>query len=270
MLVEKGQQNQKNVSPIESSLMGPPTHSPQLLVSVRSVAEAHGALSGGAQILDIKEPSRGSLGMAAIRDIESISKVCAAVNSAIPLSVALGEVVDWNDNSDIPSLPRGVTFAKLGLSRCGLDSGWLDHWKRVRLEFESRSQSKFQWVAVAYADSEEAAAPSPAEVLQVAIDTGCAGLLIDTWTKGSRSLLDEIRKTELISIGSACHEAELFFALAGKINIKSLSLLSGIPADVLAIRSAACRAGDRTSALDTGCVREFRKAITSVFDHNGR
>ena len=38
--------------------------SPQLLVSVRSAGEAVDALAGGCQILDVKDPSRGSLGRA--------------------------------------------------------------------------------------------------------------------------------------------------------------------------------------------------------------
>ncbi len=36
----------------------------RLLVSVRSAAEAEIALSAGADLIDVKEPSRGSLGAA--------------------------------------------------------------------------------------------------------------------------------------------------------------------------------------------------------------
>ena len=43
---------------------------PGLLVSVRSAAEALSALAGGADVIDVKEPNRGSLGAA---DDETIS-----------------------------------------------------------------------------------------------------------------------------------------------------------------------------------------------------
>ena len=36
----------------------------RLLVSVRSVEEAEAALAGGADLIDVKEPTRGSLGRA--------------------------------------------------------------------------------------------------------------------------------------------------------------------------------------------------------------
>ena len=39
---------------------------PQLLVSVRSAEEARAALEGGAALIDVKEPSRGSLGSASV------------------------------------------------------------------------------------------------------------------------------------------------------------------------------------------------------------
>ena len=37
---------------------------PSLLVSVRCVDEVAAAIEGGAEIIDVKEPSHGSLGMA--------------------------------------------------------------------------------------------------------------------------------------------------------------------------------------------------------------
>ena len=36
----------------------------RLLVSVRSAAEAEAALTGGASVIDVKEPTRGALGRA--------------------------------------------------------------------------------------------------------------------------------------------------------------------------------------------------------------
>src|SRR3954469_22907203 len=82
----------------------PPT---RLLVSVRSAAEAEAALAGGADIIDVKEPSRGSLGMA---DETVIQDVVATVAGRAPVSVALGDLAD---NRAYAALP-GVTWAKLG------------------------------------------------------------------------------------------------------------------------------------------------------------
>src|SRR4051794_10666436 len=87
-----------------------------LLVSVRSAAEAVEALAGGADIIDVKEPSRGSLGRA---DDAVAAEVLAEVDGRRPVSAALGELADWNE-----SLPRGCAFVKWGLANVGKD--WED------------------------------------------------------------------------------------------------------------------------------------------------
>ncbi|MCA9117486.1 MAG: hypothetical protein KDA79_20590, partial [Planctomycetaceae bacterium] len=104
----------------------PASPGPHLLVSVRNVAEAREAVTGGCRILDIKDPDAGSLGMAPLAEIEQISAwlmqqtppdpalltsaisghsadAASAANraseippsTAIPLSVALGELTEW-------------------------------------------------------------------------------------------------------------------------------------------------------------------------------
>src|SRR5919109_5256082 len=59
-----------------------------LLVSVRSGEEVPTALAGGADIIDAKEPARGSLGAV---DPEVLSAVAAQTPRSVPLSVALGD-----------------------------------------------------------------------------------------------------------------------------------------------------------------------------------
>src|SRR5262245_15500947 len=81
----------------------------RLLVSVRSAVEARTALDGGADIIDIKEPSHGSLGRANDRTIQEIIGV---VKGRRLVSVALGE---WQDR---PALPHfdGWWLAKVGFA----------------------------------------------------------------------------------------------------------------------------------------------------------
>ena len=49
----------------------------KLLVSVRCAEEATAALAGGADIIDVKEPRRGSLGRADDRVIREVMEVVA-------------------------------------------------------------------------------------------------------------------------------------------------------------------------------------------------
>src|SRR5262245_13052728 len=93
-----------------------------LLVSVRNAAEAEEAIAGGAAIIDIKEPSRGSLGSA---DRDVASATIRAVAGRRPISVALGELVDlWGG---VPISSPDVAYFKAGLSE---SEGRFD-WRRI-------------------------------------------------------------------------------------------------------------------------------------------
>lgn len=264
-------------SPVESTERMPinfdSTDSPRLLVSVRSAEEAQIALAGGAEILDVKDPMKGSLGMAAIEAINEIAGLTPIVNGATPLSVALGEMHEWTASKSIPSLPFGITYTKLGLSGCERQPDWRKAWTDVRENFQQNTRATLNWVAVAYADSAEAQSPAIEQILEAATKTGCAGLLIDTWTKGNRSLLDFISPLALNKIATNCHHAGLFFAVAGKLSHESLKHLTQVPVDVIAIRSAACRHSERTSHLDSIQVNTFRHELKRQFGsaiHNPR
>ena len=66
----------------------------RLLVSVRSAAEAEAALSGGASVIDVKEPTRGALGRADDAVIADVVRSPAGRRSAPPsASCATGRAI---------------------------------------------------------------------------------------------------------------------------------------------------------------------------------
>ena len=67
----------------------------RLLVSVRSADEVPTALAGGADIIDAKDPARGSLGAVAPGVLSAID---VATPRLVPLSVALG---DWTGPREV-------------------------------------------------------------------------------------------------------------------------------------------------------------------------
>ena len=238
---------------------------PRLLVSVRSVDEAQSAIAGGAEILDVKEPAAGSLGMASIETISQIAAWIDARDRSVPLSVALGELSDWGSDTMIPSLPQTVTYAKMGLSHCASRTDWREEWTLARSRFDQQRQVPLKWVAVAYADSRDAHSPSATDVLNAAIETDCAGFLFDTWTKDGRCLLDEIDLASLKSISRTCQSAGLFLALAGRLDKAQLARLQEIEIDVVAIRSAACAGSDRTSQVNSDRVHAFHAELATIW-----
>ena len=121
----------------------------QLLVSVRSAAEALTALEGGVAVIDIKEPDRGSLGRA---DTEVIHAVIQAVGGRCPVSAALGE---WIEDAGTIS-DADLTYVKWGLAGCHR----ID-WRRELARLIDH-QRRPQLVLVAYADA-ECAKPRPSK-----------------------------------------------------------------------------------------------------------
>lgn len=237
---------------------------PRLLVSVRSRAEAIEALAGGADILDVKEPARGSLGMADAVSICEIAEAVREAGAATSLSVALGELIDWDDQTDAVTLPEEVTFAKLGMS--GLTDGedWRSLWRATRKRFDQRRSLPLRWVAVAYADSEVARSPSIDDVATAAVEAGCAGLLIDTFAKTGQSLGDLQSLSQLRKFAERCHAAGLFLAIAGSLKVTDLPALCGVNADIVAIRSAACERHDRKGTISATRVTQFRNSLAHL------
>ena len=247
---------------------------PRLLVSVRNVDEARAALAGGSQILDIKEPTRGSLGMgsiAAIREIIALSKMEQETNS-VPVSAALGETVDWLDTGSVPSLPVGLEYAKLGLAGMaglGRGSDWQSRWQQVRRRFDAASGPR-NWIAVAYADWSQANAPAPEAVIEAACRSGCKGVLFDTHSKTGGGLLDYLTVDALVDYAARIRENRLMLAVAGSLQLSSLPLLRDLAPDVIAIRTAGCRQQQRTGEICRESVRAFRAGLTAVFDRATR
>ncbi|MBI3863420.1 MAG: hypothetical protein HY290_16135, partial [Planctomycetia bacterium] len=114
---------------------------PQLLVSVRSAAEAAAAIAGGCDVLDVKEPSRGPLGMADVSTIAAIIDAARAAQPSAPVSVALGEAADWAPDRQPPQLPAGIAYLKLGTA--GLPAGAVGaaQFTAVQRRFEKLSTS---------------------------------------------------------------------------------------------------------------------------------
>ena len=238
---------------------------PQLLVSVRSVAEAEAALAGGCDVLDIKEPARGPLGMADVATIADILALRDQTSAGVPVSVALGEGAEWRSGRPIPRLPEGIAYLKLGTAGLAPVRGWSEQLRNIRKQFDGAATGSVSqgphWIAVACADSEEVAGPGPEQVLDAAARSGWAGILIDTCSKESRNLFDWLDGSRLATLAAEAISRGLSFALAGRLQMADVSRLVELQPDTVGIRSAACREGDRSGPIEAGRVRAFRAAL---------
>ena len=247
-----------------------PTHAaPQLLVSVRNADEALSAIRGGCQILDIKEPDRGSLGMADPSVSNTLIKHVRDQHADVIVSAALGEVLDWPFDVDAAAaieskeVPQGCDLVKLGCAGLGDHSNWPDLWNTVRRRISNVMQQPVNWVAVGYVDWEPARAPRISAIVEAALASNCRGVLLDTYTKTGAWLLDWISIAELQQIARRVQDKGLFLALAGSVSVDRVRLLDSVPANIIAIRGAACASGDRRATVSESAVRDFQQRLKS-------
>jgi uncharacterized protein (UPF0264 family) len=216
----------------------------QLLVSVRSAAEVPAALLGGADIIDAKEPSRGSLGPVSAA---SLAEILDEVPDGQALSVALGDIAAIQQLShafgalDLP--PRQApTFLKLGFA--GVTSPEI-----VRRILSTAAQlaadrpSPPRIVAVAYADAGRAETLSPELLSRCAGEAGASGVLIDTYIKDGAGLLQWLTPPKLVAWVVGVRRAGLLSAVAGGLRADDVSMVGVASPDVIGFRGAACDGG---------------------------
>ncbi|HVX62040.1 MAG TPA: (5-formylfuran-3-yl)methyl phosphate synthase [Pirellulales bacterium] len=226
----------------------------RLLVSVRSVDEACEALAAGVDLIDLKEPARGSLGPV---DAQTAADVIAAIGGRAPLSMAAGELQEIEDFEAEPLRlsyggPGGFAYAKLGLAGCARASDWSRRWAR----WIERLPAGVAPVAVVYADWRQADAPAPEEILAHAAALACRAVLIDTAGKAHGDLLHHFPLPQLQSFTAEIRRAGLLNVLAGSLSQASLPQVLPLQPDYVAVRGAVCRGG-RSGPLDGQKLRQW-------------
>lgn len=221
----------------------------RLLASVTSEAEALVAATGGADIIDCKDPAMGALGalphavVARIRD---------AVPAHIPVSATIG---------DLPAEPEPVVSAARAMAATGCDIVKVGLFPggdlRATVAHLGRHVApQTSLVAVLLAD-----APFDTTLVAALGDAGFSGVMLDTASKDGRSLLDHRDADALRAFIAEAHAAGLFAGLAGSLRVTQIPELLALEPDVLGFRGALCRASDRRASLDASALAAVRRAI---------
>jgi uncharacterized protein (UPF0264 family) len=221
----------------------------RLLVSVVSAAEARLALAGGADIIDVKDPREGALGAPSPT---VLSEVVSAVGAAAPVSVALGDMPDLPHTAALAARGAALTgadFVKIGLR--GVSD--LDRAVAVMSAVADAVGPHTKIIAAAYADAAALDPPalSPALLPELVQRTGISGVLVDTCVKDGRGLYGWLSESELADLIARTRAAGASFAVAGQLTRDELCR---VEADIVGVRSAVCRDGDRTGELDSELV----------------
>ncbi|MCE7029521.1 (5-formylfuran-3-yl)methyl phosphate synthase [Jiella avicenniae] len=220
----------------------------KLLASVTGPAEAEIALSGGADIIDLKDPAEGALGavtpeiLAATIDVVAGRRPVSAVAGDLPMQpdVVLGEV----------KARRAADFVKVGLfpasraERLSVISALAEIAREIRL------------VAVFFADGDP-----DFTLLGPLAAAGFHGAMIDTIGKGGASkaaggLLAHLTIGALAGFVRTARDLGLMTGLAGSLEAPDIPRLLVLRPDYLGFRGA-LTAGARGDALDETKVRRI-------------
>lgn len=248
----------------------------RLLVSVRSLDEALLAAAAAVDLIDVKEPAHGPLGMAAAevrREIgqqlgakHKLSAACGELRDYVARSVHEGDKIDEATSDPYhPAAWAGYRFAKIGLAGCAMDSNWQQKW----LAWRAQLPAFVQPVLVCYADGEGCDAPSFEDMRRFATQVGIGMLLFDTWDKSGPGLCELWQAADFLRIGQELRQAKVAYVLAGKLGIGDVYGLRRWGASYLGIRSAVCdvaSSGDdaRCGKLNAAKIEAWRHSLRQV------
>jgi uncharacterized protein (UPF0264 family) len=233
----------------------------RLLVSVATASEASAAASGGAHIVDAKNPSAGALGAV---PLETFRSIAAVIGDSRPLTAALGDAEDERsvERDSAAFAAAGAQWLKIGFAGIA-DARRAGSLIAAAVRGADRGGSGV--VAVAYADADGRSTLDATTLLPLAARSGARGLLIDTADKTGSGLRGLLTPQQLTTLIDEAHDAGLFVAVAGKLTADDLPFARECGADIVGVRGAACNGG-RTSRIDVDRVRRLRE----ICDTSGR
>ncbi|MFG1428484.1 (5-formylfuran-3-yl)methyl phosphate synthase [Roseixanthobacter glucoisosaccharinicivorans] len=227
---------------------------PGLLASVATLAEMDCALAGGADIVDLKDPTRGALGAWAVPDLQAAVARWRALPENRPLlSATVG---------DHPPMPevlaqavRTVGATGVPLVKIGFFPQTSDAPLYACLQALRPLAREYRLIAVLFADQ----APDFAVLPQLKAG-GFHGAMLDTADKGAGRLTDHLPLPRLRDFVTQARSLGLLTGLAGSLRLEDIAPLRALYPDYLGFRGALC-CGTRTDALDPVALARVRAAM---------
>ena len=229
-----------------------------LLVSVQNVKEAHQAIKGGADIVDVKNLQEALVGSA---HPITFKEVKAIAPDPIHSSLTLGVVPN-----QIGTVAMAVHAAGL-LDATSVKVGFIHDEYNHALETllacrEALQGSNTLLIGSLFADNllyENGLNPSL--MVDLAVEGKCDGFLIDTLVKDGRNLFDFMPEEELKEMVIEAKSRGLSTALSGHLKLSDLDELARINPDIVGVRGAVCAKGDRDEGVYWEAVKHFKDQL---------
>ncbi|MGB3919812.1 (5-formylfuran-3-yl)methyl phosphate synthase [Methanothrix sp.] len=232
----------------------------RLLVSPMNMEEAHAALAGGADILDVKNPKEGSLGANFPWVIRSVAELAAG---RVPVSATIGDLEFKPGTASLAALgaaSSGADYVKAGLLGVKTQEQAEEMLNAIVRAVKELDPGK-KVVASGYSDYSRAGSISPMLLPAAAFQAGADVVMMDTAIKDGRPTFDFMNEGDLADFIKLGHSLDLEVALAGSIGFSHLPALTRLQPDIIGVRGIVC-GGDRRSAVKEELVAKVKSALS--------
>ena len=228
-----------------------------LMTSVQNLPEALEALKGGADIVDIKNLQEALVGSAHPLTAKEVRAVAPPEKH---VSITLGVVPNQAGTVAMAAYAAGA------LNATSVKVGFLDTEYRAAVETLKECRralegTETKLIGSLFADNPLYNGLDSHLTVRMCRESACDGFLIDTLTKDGRNLFDFLGEDELRAMVLEGKEAGMSTALSGHLRIEDLDELTRINPDIVGVRGAVCRSGDRKTAVAWEAVAEFKHQL---------
>ena len=221
-----------------------------MLASVRNLEEAKLVYSGGADIIDLKEPNDGALGSV---PLHQIYQVVDDLWEKCVISATIGDLpADYAkiNQKVLQTAETGVDYVKVGMFS-------ERHIETCLPNLIQCTQKGISIIAVFFADMEF----DVDFATRIARDARLKGVMLDTARKGSGSLLSHQNIMQLEYFVNRAKQHDLMSGLAGSLKIEDVPQLLEADPDYIGFRTALCEHNKREGTLNPQTIQAVRQSI---------
>lgn len=220
----------------------------KMLASVMNAVEAEMVISGGADIVDLKNPKAGALGAL---PTEAIRRVVKSVGGRRVTSAVCG---------DLPMVPETIRAKVEEIASTGVDFVKIGFFPSEMAEVCAAAlagaASRKKLIAVLFADR-----VPDFGLLPILAGHGFHGVMVDTAGKMGGRLLDHLPPERVPGFIQMARDHGLKVGLAGSLEAPDIPRLLAFTPDFLGFRGALCDNSLRTAAIDAEAVSQIRSLI---------
>lgn len=228
---------------------------PLFLASVTSAEEARLAASGGASIIDCKDPSKGALGAL---EVSVITSIVNAMSGRLPVSATVG---------DLPSDAGVMVKAATRIAAAGVDIVKVGFFESAGAgaaiaALGKANLGRAKLFAVLMADR-TAGVGLDFTIIPALARAGFIGVMLDTADKSAGALPGILDDATLSQFLGAARAHGLSAGLAGSLRVQHIAGLVALSPDIIGFRGALTDGG-RTGALNAAQIASVRDAIDAA------